>query len=160
MPDRESLAEPEWYAVHTGAQQERVADRNLRRLGFYTFFPFDRVRKRRWNPGSHRYIVEWVPVPYFSRYIFVALRFADETTNIIHSETVEGVSTVVKSALSGIPLRIPNDVMDEIMDRAMVKFDDTGSWCDAMMREIVHEGDRDIVMFVDELGKRRMAVAA
>jgi transcription antitermination factor NusG len=159
MNERIPLPEPEWFAIHTMSQQERLADRNLRRLGFWTFFPFDRVRKRRWNPGSRRFIIEWEPRPYFSRYIFVALRFADETTNVIQSESIDGVSTVVKRPLSGIPLRIPNTVMDLIMDRAMVRFDETGNWCAALMREIVVEPDKEVMMFVDVLGKRRMSSA-
>lgn len=106
--------EPRWYAVMTNPRMEEVAARNLKRLGYWTFYPFKRVRKLRKRANVNAHIVEWVNRPYFSRYIFVALRHQGE--GLYAANEADGVSTVVY--LGDKPLCIPNPIMDELMDRA------------------------------------------
>lgn len=105
---------PRWYAVHTGAGKERLANINLRRQGYFTFYPIQRIRRRRKMPNRITYTVETVEVPYFPRYLFVALRHPHESLYGVN-ETI-GVSTVVYCGQE--PLEIPHSVMDDLMDRA------------------------------------------
>lgn len=102
----------QWYAVHTGPRMEFTADDNLRRQGFYTWMPHNRVRKR-FNAGRGRWKIGWVNVAYFPRYIFVALRAGQSLYDV--NET-DGVSTIVY--FGDEPLPIPHRVMDELMERA------------------------------------------
>lgn len=105
--------DPAWYAVHTHPQSEAVADCELRRLGYMTWYPFHRVRLRRKRPGSHAYRVEWVERAYFPRYTFVAVRPANGIGSAMRAN---GVSSIVQ--FNGEPLEIPLPVMEELMARA------------------------------------------
>ena len=96
------LPEPIWLAVHTMAGHEATAARHLVRQGYWTWYPFERYRE----PSKRaKGVSREVERPYFSRYIFVALRYAHEAIGPIN-ETV-GVSRVVCKRLSGEPLTIP-----------------------------------------------------
>lgn len=173
--------DPWWFAVHTRAQQELVADRNLRRKGYYTFFPFDRIRRRRKIAGQDRHVIEWIDVPYFSRYIFVGLFSPQQSTGPINSEDVDGVSTVVRG-LTGTPLRIPTPVIQELMTRgepdapglmrvvdlverkkfetgAMVQFRDNTPLA-GLIAEVALDAGKEVRLFLDVLGARREISAA
>lgn len=102
-----------WYAVMTNPRSEEIAAKNLRRSGYYTFFPHERHRRRRKRPNANAFVIEWVTKPYFSRYIFVALRSPDESLYGVNE--ADGVSTVVYCGDE--PLEIPHVVMDELMAR-------------------------------------------
>ncbi len=102
-----------WYAVMTRAGMEGKADADLRRQGFTTFYPFERVRLRRKIPRQDKYLVTTVERPLFSRYLFVMLRHGQAMRAI---NDTASVSTVVYMA--GAPLRIPPRVMDAIMAKA------------------------------------------
>lgn len=117
---------PHWYAVHTFPRAEATADEHLRRGGYQTFFPFQRVRIRRRLPGANRFRVEWNNQPYFSRYIFAAL--VDETRDFHGIVEARGVSSVV--GFGGEPIIIPHRVMDAIIALA----DDDGKVGDAIDR--------------------------
>jgi len=163
---------PHWYAVQTLPRAEATADQNLRRIGYHTFFPFQRVRRRRKRPNSTAYLVEWIEQPYFPRYIFVAFRgLANESIGSV-TDTV-GVSAVV-SCDDG-PLEIPHAVMDELMARA----DENGmiGTYDAVARrkyssgqkvffhnnaplagfvvEVAIDAGREVRVWLDMLGSRR-----
>lgn len=123
-----------WFAVMTNPRAEAKADMELRRNGFRTFYPFDRFRRRRTRPGTRKVVAEWVERPHFNRYIFVKV---PRHRSIYEVNETNGVSTVVY--LGEKPLRIPDDVMDELMAR-----------CD----------DRGVIVEIDELaneGRARMA---
>lgn len=101
-----------WYAALTKPQMERKAAYRLQQQGYWTFYPFERVI-RFWNrPGGKRLRRE-IDVPFFSRYIFVCLRYPSESLYQIN-ETAE-ISTVVSNR--GVPLEIPAGVIDELMER-------------------------------------------
>lgn len=103
---------PPWFAVMTNPKSEAKADMELRRSGFRTFYPFDRFRRRRTRPGTRKVVAEWVEKPHFNRYIFVCI---PHHRSIYEVNETNGVSTVVY--LGEKPLRIPDAVMDELMDR-------------------------------------------
>lgn len=110
------LPEPKWYAVHTGARAEGIAYENLKRAGFWLYFPHRRVTVQRcFNSrfGAKRRLYE-VDLPYFPRYLFACLRFDNEAIGTIN-DTI-GVARVVSSRFSGAPLQIPNDVMDKLIE--------------------------------------------
>ena len=102
-----------WYAVHSRPCQEGLADTNLRAQGYLTFYPFERVRRRRRITGTTRFAIQWVEVAHFPRYLFVALRKDGESLYAVN-ETL-GVATVVYAG--GEPLEVPHDVMDELTAR-------------------------------------------
>lgn len=102
-----------WYAVHTLARSEALAYENLKRAGFWLYFPHCRVTVQRMIGGKRRRLYE-VDRPYFPRYLFVALRFMHEAIGDIN-DTI-GVARVVSSRFSGTPLQIPNDVMDKLIE--------------------------------------------
>ncbi|MGU3496369.1 transcription termination/antitermination protein NusG [Xanthobacteraceae bacterium A53D] len=102
-----------WYAVMSRAGMEGKANTELRRLGFWTFYPFERVRLRRKIPNRDAYLVTSVERPLFSRYLFVAIRPGQSMRSI---SDAKAVATVVYMA--GEPLRIAERVIDAIMERA------------------------------------------
>lgn len=98
----------DWWAVHTQSQKESVAERDLRRLGFTTFYP---------------HISEWVGLngnksrlvkrAYLSRYLFV-----QTVRDLLYRvNDAIGVSCVVYST-GQEPFPIPLQVMRELQDRA------------------------------------------
>jgi transcriptional antiterminator RfaH len=103
-----------WYAVMSGPREEFVADENLRRQGYMTWIPHERIRRRRKLPNVDRFRIDWVNEPHFPRYLFVALR--KPTESIFQVNETDGVSTVVYCGDE--PLPIPCKVMDELMERA------------------------------------------
>jgi transcription antitermination factor NusG len=143
---------PKWFVVHTQAGQEKLADAKLQQAGYMTFYAFDRLRRRRKRPGTNTHVVEWIERPYFSRYIFVALRFAED--NIQQIEECDGVSCVVRRRLSSEPMEIPHRDLDELMEMGMVRFDVEGYR--VLMRELVLDPGRLVTLYVDERGRRRM----
>lgn len=132
-----------WYPVMCAPRMESVADANLRRQGFYTFYPFERVQRKRKLPNRTTFKLEWVEQPYFPRYLFVAFRGrAGESFGAINETT--GVSTAVYFA--GAPLEIPPPVMDELMQRA--KKGGLMGVVDRTIRKRFSPGQR--VKFIDE----------
>lgn len=106
-----------WYAVMTEPRSEALADRELRRQGFHTFFPVHPIRTRRRVPGTpveaNRFRVEWIDVPKFLRYVFVLTDYS----RIYAVNETRGVSTVVR-APNGLPLPIRDREMDRIIKEA------------------------------------------
>ena len=154
-----ALPEPRWFAVMTRPGAEFLALRNLDRLGVWTFFPFDRVRRRRKRPGTSLHVVEWVARPYLSRYVFVALRYVGETLATVNRDDCNGVATVLKSQLTGIPLQIPTAVIDLICARAMVRFGEVDrQWFAALMRELAIDIDQTVTLHIGRDGRRQLTV--
>lgn len=102
-----------WYVVHTGPGQEGIAERDLWRQRFVTFYPQIRVRTTRKLPNRDLRRIEWVKRPLFSRYIFVGL---EEGQGLYLVNEAAGVSTVVY--FDGVPLVVPPPVMAELLTRA------------------------------------------
>jgi transcription antitermination factor NusG len=147
---------PAWYVVHAGPQLESRASRNLSRAGYYTFYPFERVRKKR-RRGNHM-VVDWVERPYLNRYLFVCLRYADESFAEI--EQMDGVSAVVRNCVSRIPVAVPEPIMNEIMDRAMVRLGEHGrNRVLGLIRELVESEERTLVMARGGDGRRQISIA-
>lgn len=147
--------EPIWYVAHTGAGKEKKALHDLNRMGYHTFFPFDRVRRRR--KKGHTYVVEWTERPHFNRYIFVRLDGPRQSIEGI--ESADGVSVVLRGAISHEPIRVPYDRMELIMDRAMVRFGDEKQWIAALMRELIVDTDKQVTLYVSPLGRRSIDVS-
>ena len=102
---------PRWYAVLTKPRRERLADLNLRRQGYWTFFPLKRVRRRRRRPGGG-HVVETVERPYLARYLFVAFRGRRGESAYQVNNTI-GVTGMVYFGEG--PLPIPNGFIDALM---------------------------------------------
>lgn len=148
---------PAWYVVLTGPQLESRASRNLAQAGYHCFYPFERVRKKR-RRGNH-FVVEWVERPFLNRYLFVCLRHADESFAEI--EQIDGVSTVVRRRLSRTPIAVPEPVMREITDKAMVRLGESGrNRILGLIRQLVEEDGRTLVMSQGRDGRTRIGVAA
>jgi transcription antitermination factor NusG len=118
-----------WYAVQTKSRGEQEAHVNLKRQGFMSFYPFRRVRDRRKVPGRAQWRVEWKDVPYFTGYIFVAIRHAGES--IADVNDTDGVICVVSPGRGKDPLRIPDKVIDALMslgENGLIGEDDMTRW--------------------------------
>jgi transcription antitermination factor NusG len=102
-----------WYAVMTRPGMEAKAAADLKRQGFWTFYPFERVRVRRKIPNRNAHLVTTVERPYFSRYIFLMVR---QGQSLYRVNNTPSVSTVVY--MGGAPLRVPDSAMEAIMSRA------------------------------------------
>jgi transcription antitermination factor NusG len=107
---------PKWYAALTGPRAEQEASVNLRRAGYWVFYPHVRENVRKKRQGGGVKLLVGVIRPLFPRYVFFALRSPAE--NFQAAEEAKGVSAVVRLRYSKIPLQIPNKVVDLIMDWA------------------------------------------
>ncbi len=95
-----------WYAVHTNARKEGLANKLLKHQGFETLYlHYSGVVK-------HARKVRKVEKPYFPRYIFAGVSNGLSVYNI--NKTI-GVSTVVY--LGDNPLEIPGSVIEELQAR-------------------------------------------
>lgn len=160
----------QWFAVMTNPRCEETAARNLKRGGYYTFFPHERRRRRRKRANANSFIIEWVTRPYFNRYIFVALR---EGQGLYGVNEADGVSTVVYSGPD--PLQIPIPVMDELMARGdkngqvgafddvsrklfkpdqLVAFKDNSPLC-GLLGQIAVDNGKEVSVWLTMLGVRR-----
>jgi transcription antitermination factor NusG len=158
-----------WHAVMTAPRGEELANRNLRRAGYWTFYPHQRVRRRRKRANLEQYLVEWVNMPYYPRYLFLGLRDGEGMYGV---KELDGVSTVVYSG--DRPLEVPHPVMDELMamgdsnghvgavDRVSrtrfkpgqrVRFDN-GPMA-GLIAQISLDNGKEIGLWVDMLGGRR-----
>lgn len=113
--ERQALPEWRWYAVMTGPRAEAQAYENLRRQNYWAFYPHTRTKEYVGQHRQRRRLME-IERPLMPRYIFVALRFVSDSVGVVN-DTI-GVARVVCKRFSGEPLRIPNPVMDEIIERA------------------------------------------
>jgi transcription antitermination factor NusG len=159
-----------WYAVMTAPRAEELANRNLKRLGFWTFYPHQRVKRKRKRANLDQYLVEWVNMPYYPRYMFLGLRDGEGLYGV---NECDGVSTVVYSG--DRPLEVPHAVMDEIIamgdsnglvgavDRVSrtrfvpgqrVRFSDK-SPMQGLLAEIALDNGTEIRLWVSMLGGRR-----
>jgi len=139
---------PRWHAIQTVPCQEGLAASWLRRAGFWTSYPLDRVQTRQRRSEGHWRVV-WRDRPHFPGYIFVALRFLGETTAGIND--VRGVVRLVCRPLSGEPLTIPIPVMDAILAERLFSLDDERGAI--VMSETHLNGDRELRVFLGSLGR-------
>jgi len=82
-------AEPNWYVVHTQPNSERQAAEHIARQGFTTYLP-RYLKKRR-----HARRVDVIAMPFFPRYLFVAIDVGQQRWRAINSTF--GVSRIVAS---------------------------------------------------------------
>jgi len=82
-------AEPDWYVVHTQPNRERQAAECIARQGFTVYLP-RYLKKRR-----HARRVDVVDMPFFPRYLFVAIDVSKQRWRDINSTF--GVSRIVAS---------------------------------------------------------------
>jgi len=94
-----------WYAVHTKARDEKLAQDNLDRQGFATFLP--RIKDARRRRGR------WIEVigPLFPGYLFTQLDLLTQDTSVIRS--TRGVLGLVR--FGGIPAPVPSGLVEQLM---------------------------------------------
>lgn len=97
-----------WYAVHTKAGQERIAEGNLLRQGYESYLP-RLAGKRKGARGRAGDIVR----PLFPGYLFVALDIERTAWGAINS--TYGVAYLV--SFGGRPAALPDHVIPEIRAR-------------------------------------------
>ena len=100
-----------WHAVMTKPALEGKADAELRRLGYNTFFPFERVTEKRKLRGVNRHRVVQVDKPLYPRYLFV---FVPAGQSVRPINEAAAVSCIVSNR--GAPLRIPESTISTLMD--------------------------------------------
>jgi len=91
-----SVAEPQWYAVHTRSRHEKLVVNQLERRGIKTFLPLI-SEVHRWS--DRRKIVQ---LPLFSCYAFVHMRFLPELRYEVMQ--TNGVLRFVGVRGEGIPI--------------------------------------------------------
>ncbi len=146
------LPEPQWYAVRAKPRKEEAAAAKLARAGYWPWYAFDRVRRRRRR--GNVYVVEWVNQPHYPGYVFFALRFVGESFDAV--DAIDEISEIIRTPLGRVPARIPFRIMDQIMDSAMVRFGDV-EMIAGLMREIAIEQDREIAQSLSRGRRRREA---
>lgn len=90
-----------WYVVHTQANSEAKAARNLEQQGYEVYLPY--YLKRR----SHARKIEKVAAPLFPRYLFVRIDMAKQRWRSIQSTL--GVSYLVANGQNPVP--VTHDVL-------------------------------------------------
>jgi len=93
-----------WYAIHTRPRAEYTVVDHLKRQGFDCYLPlFLKMRK-------HARRVDWVPAPFFPRYLFVGMNIEKVRWRAIRSTV--GVSNLVCS--DDKPLKVPKKVLTHL----------------------------------------------
>jgi len=85
-----------WFVVYTHPREERIAEENLLRQGFPTYWP--RYRKR----ASHARKVQDVASSLFPRYLFTSFDASDTGWRVIQS--TRGVVGLVRQGSEPIPV--------------------------------------------------------
>lgn len=96
-----------WFAIHTKAGGERLAEGNLVRQGFETYLPLRLKSAKRGSRGIS------VKSPLFPRYIFVRIDLSEQPWRKINNTF--GVSYIV--SFGGRPAPLQDHVIDEIRSR-------------------------------------------
>ena len=115
-----------WYAVHTHPRAETSVVNHLKRQGFDTYLPL--FLKRR----CHSRRVDWVPSPFFPRYLFVGMNIEKVRWRSVRSTV--GVVSLVCSGEK--PLKVPSDVL-----RMMRSREDEHGFVRLGVRSTVKAGD-------------------
>ena len=115
-----------WYAVHTKARDEKLAEENLQRQGFATFLPRIKASKRR--RGRWLEVIE----PLFPGYLFARLDLLIQDSSPIRS--TRGVLGLVR--FGGDPAPVPPGLVEQLM---AAKADDVGV---VRQEQLFQAGDR------------------
>jgi transcriptional antiterminator RfaH len=97
----------QWYVVYTRPREEHVAEENLVRQGFETYWP--RFRKR----SAHARRVQEVTASLFPRYLFSRFSLEDAGWRVIRS--TRGVAGLVSQGFDPTP--ISEQLIDDIRSR-------------------------------------------
>jgi transcriptional antiterminator RfaH len=97
----------QWYVIYTRPREEQVAEENLMRQGFETYWP--RYRKR----STHARKVQEVPASLFPRYLFARFSLEDAGWRVIRS--TRGVAGLVSQGADPTP--ISQRLIDDIRSR-------------------------------------------
>jgi len=134
-----------WYAVHTHPRAETRVVNHLKRQGFDTYLPL--FLKRR----CHSRRVDWVPSPFFPRYLFVGMNIEKVRWRAVRSTV--GVSNFV--CLGESPIKVPTDILKLLRSR-----EDENGFVKLGSSSQIHPGDQvriidgalgDLVAIVKEL---------
>ena len=141
-----------WYAVHTKARDEKLAEENLKRQGFATFLPQVKAQKRR--RGRWTESIE----PLFPGYLFIHLDLMQQDSSTIRS--TRGALGLVR--FGGYPATVPPGLVEQLRTA-------TASEEGVVRREhLFHPGDRVEILtgpfaglparILAETGKERVAL--
>lgn len=165
--------DPIWYVAVTRSQREFEVSAALRGGGFYTWCPYTKERMKRRLAGR-QYHIEWVELPLYSRYVFVAIRAGQSLDDV---RSAIGVIGIV-SRRDETPIIVPGDVMTEIMaygdvrglvgthDRtARQKFEAgqtveiaEGSLLAGFIGEVSVDEGREVTIFIQELAGKTIKI--
>ncbi|MGQ0671783.1 MAG: transcriptional activator RfaH [Hyphomicrobium sp.] len=96
-----------WFVIYTHPREEAVAEENLRRQGFVTYWP--RYRRR----SSHARKIRDVPAALFPRYLFAT--FDRRETGWRSIRSTRGVADLVRNGHDPVP--VPLRFIEEIRAR-------------------------------------------
>ena len=98
-----------WYAVHTKARDEQLAEENLQRQGFHTFLP--RIKAARRRRGRWHEVIE----PLFPGYLFIRLDMLTRDSSPIRS--TRGALGLVR--FGGEPAVVPAELIEQLIAAAI-----------------------------------------
>jgi transcriptional antiterminator RfaH len=116
-----------WYAVHTKPRQESLAEENLQRQNFTTYFP--KIKQARRRRGKWSDVIE----PLFPRYLFIRLEVGK--TNVSSIRSTRGVTGLVRFGNKLVP--VPNPFIDALIETA-----DEQTGIHIPNRPVLEKGDR------------------
>jgi len=97
-----------WYAVHTKARDEQLAEENLQRQGFNTFLP--RIKAARRRRGRWHEVIE----PLFPGYLFIRLDLLLQDSSPIRS--TRGALGLVRFGTD--PAVVPDELVAQLLANA------------------------------------------
>jgi transcriptional antiterminator RfaH len=108
MDNSRTVANSQWYAIHTHLHQENRSEANLRAWNVETFYPKIKGQRRNEFSGAITYVIK----PFFQRYLFG--RFPQQWLHKVWF--TRGVESVV--SFGGTPSPVDDDVIEFFRTRA------------------------------------------
>ncbi|MCX8282462.1 hypothetical protein OSJ77_19920 [Phyllobacterium sp. 0TCS1.6C] len=107
-----------WYVVRTAVKAEAKADENIRKNGYDTYLPRQRVEVK--NHKTHTYSLRESPL--MPRYMFVG--FVKKDLNFYRVTGCDGVEAIL--GIDGCPIPVSANVVEDIfLAEINMQFDDT-----------------------------------
>ena len=155
-----------WYAVQTKPRQETVAEENLRRQAFHTYFP--RIKRPKHRRGTWQQSVE----PLFPGYLFLQVDVEREDVAPIRS--TRGVVGLVRygNRLSPVPDQVIEDLVHSqpgddapIEMTKMFRRGDPVTLIEGPMAGLVaifkaHTGQERVILLLEMLGRTNPIVVS
>lgn len=96
-----------WFVAYTHSMKEQIVEQHLRKQGFNVYLP--RFKKSR----RHTRKVDEVLIPFFPRYLFVAMEVENTRWRCIND--TRGVSYLLQN--DGLPAEVPEKIVETLKEK-------------------------------------------